>query len=231
MIRGFGASKLGMSVEQSRTDVLAHNLANINTHGFKKSVAVSTEFQTLLLARLDDHTDGKAPTIGELGNGAVLDTVVPLNTQGDLVRTDRALDFAIEGAGQFVAQGPNGLVYTRNGAFHQREDGTLVTADNYPVLFRDAAGNLAPIVSAGALPEIRHDGAVIVGGQMVGRLEIDGATPQTRLHSGTLEASNVELAKEMTDLIMALRSFQVNQRAMQMQDQTLGRAVSEIGKV
>lgn len=231
MIRGFGASKLGMSVEQSRSEVLANNLANINTHGFKKSAAVSTEFQTMLLQRMEDSTDGKTPTIGQMGNGAILDMVMPLNTQGVLVRTGRELDFAIEGEGQFAAQGPNGVVYTRNGSFRQREDGTLVTVDNYPVLFRDAAGALAPILSAGAAPQIQPDGAVIVGGQMVGRLEVQGITPQTKIHSSTLEASNVELGKEMTDLIVALRSFQVNQRAMQMQDQSLGRAVTEIGKV
>lgn len=231
MIRGVGASKLGMAAEQSRTEILANNLANVNTNGFKKSVAVSAEFQTMLLQRIDDNTDGARPSIGALGNGVTLEMAAQIETQGSLVKTDRTLDFAIEGPGWFAAQGPNGVVYSRNGAFRQLDDGTLITVDNNPVLFRDAAGTLAPIVSQGAEPEIRPDGSVIIGGQMVGRLEIDGATAETKLHSGTLEASNVELSKEMTDLVVALRSFQVNQRAMQMQDQTLARAVTDIGKV
>lgn len=231
MIRGFGASKLGMSTEQTRTEVLANNLANVNTNGFKKSVAVSAEFERMLLQRLEDNTDGQRPTVGSLGNGATLEAVLPINVQGVITKTDGALDFAIEGDGQFAAQGPNGVIYTRNGAFHQRADGTLVTVENHPVLFRDAAGALAPVVATGGVPQIQPDGAVIANGQMVGRLEIAGATADTVIHSGHLEASNVELAKEMSDLIVALRSFQVNQRAMQMQDQTLSRAVTDIGKV
>lgn len=231
MIRGFGASKLGMAAEQTRTEVLANNLANVNTNGFKKSVAISSEFQTLLLQRMNDSTDGGPVTVGELGNGTVVDQVLPVNLQGVITETGRPLDFAIEGPGQFVTQGPAGNILTRNGAFHQRDDGTLVSVDNLPVLMRTNAGDLVPIVAAGFTPEIQPDGAVVVNGRVVGRLEIDGATRATKIHGGALEASNVELAKEMTDLIVALRSFQVNQRAMSMQDQTLGRAVSEIGKV
>lgn len=232
MIRGFGASKLGMSVEQTRTEVLANNLSNINTNGFKKSVVVSTEFQSMLLQRLDDSTDGgQAPTVGMLGNGAATDGVLSINSPGIVVKTDQPLDFALEGPGQFAAQGPGGVLNTRNGAFSQKPDGTLITTEGYPVLMRNAAGELTPIVAASSLPQIQGDGAVVVNGQVVGRLEIEGAGPETKLHSGALETSNVELAKEMADLIVSLRSFQVNQRALQMQDQTLSRAVTEIGKV
>ncbi|MFZ5813991.1 MAG: flagellar hook-basal body protein [Bacillota bacterium] len=229
MIRGIGASKSGMAVEQSRTDVLANNVANINTPGFKKSVAVSTEFEAMLLQRMGDPTDQTAPTIGLLGNGATLEQVVPLELQGALITTERMLDFALDGPGRFAAQGPNGVIYTRNGAFRQTEEGTLVTTEGYPVLMRTDAGDLVPVTARSL--EVREDGTVVADGQAVGRLELDGATPETKLHRGKLEGSNVDLAKEMTDLIVALRSFQVNQRALQMQDGTLAKAVTEIGKI
>lgn len=231
MIRGLGASKMGMAVEQSRTEVLANNLANINTAGFKKAVVASTEFEAMLLQRMGDPGDAQATTVGLLGNGATLEQVVQIDGQGDLMETGRALDFAIWGPGQFIAQGPNGLVYTRNGAFHQTEEGTLVTSEGLPVTIRNQAGDLTTLTAPGAAVEIRPDGTVLAGGQVRGRIELQGATPETQIRSRTLEASNVELAKEMTDLIVSLRSFQVNQRAMQMQDQTLGKAVTEIGKV
>lgn len=231
MIRGFGASKMGMAAEQSRTEVLANNLANINTAGFKKSIAVSAEFETLLIQRMGDSTDQKAPTIGLLGNGVTVDQVLPVGQQGDIATTGRALDFAIEGPGQFMAEGPNGVVYTRNGAFRQTENGTLVTTEGFPVVIRNPAGDLSTLQQPGAALEVRADGTVLADGQVVGRLEMQGAGPETKIHSGALEASNVELAKEMTDMIVSLRSYQVNQRAMQMQDQTLSKAVTEIGKV
>ncbi|MFZ5826776.1 MAG: flagellar hook-basal body protein [Bacillota bacterium] len=231
MIRGFGASKMGMSVEQSRTDVLANNMANINTPGFKKSMAVSAEFEAMLIQRMGDSTDQRAATLGLLGNGATLDQVLPVDLQGDLQETGRALDFAIEGPGRFMAQGPNGVITTRNGAFRQTEDGTLVTAEGYPVVVRNQGGELSIFQQPGGAVEVQADGTLLAGGQVVGRLEMEGVTAETKIHSGKLEASNVELAKEMTDLIVALRSFQVNQRALQMQDQTLGKAVTEIGKI
>lgn len=231
MIRGFQTSKLGMSVEQSRMDVLANNLANVNTNGFKRSVLLSSEFERMLLQRLDDTADGQAPSIGTLGNGATVDQVTQILRQGDIVETGRDLDFAIQGDGQFTVQGPGGVTYTRNGAFDLTSDGTLVTSEGNAVLVQTAGGDLAPLTNLKAMPTVAADGMVTVAGQTLGRLALQGSTPESRIRSRALEASNVELAKEMTDMIIALRSFQVNQRALQMQDQTLSRATTEIGKL
>lgn len=231
MIRGVEASRRGMAVEQTRTEVLANNVANINTAGFKRSVAISGEFEQMLLRRLDDQVGREAPVIGTLGNGAAVEEVLPVLRQGDLIATGRDLDFALEGPGEFAVQGPDGVTYTRNGVFQLTGDGTLVTAEGYPVLMRTAGGELAPVTGLTAPPAVEPDGTLLAGGQPLGRLALEGAGPETRVHTRTLEASNVELAQEMTDLIVALRSYQVNQRALQMQDQTLGRAVTEIGKL
>ncbi len=232
MIRGMNASKLGMAAEQTRSEVLANNLANLNTAGFKRSVATGAEFEAMLLQRMEDPTDPKVPLVGLLGNGVVIDQVVAMESQGQLQPTQRPLDFALDGPGRFMAQGPNGeTFYTRNGAFHHISDGTLVTTEGYPVLMQDAAGQLTTIDISAGTPEVSPDGTLTINGQTVGRLAIDQAGAETKVIGGALESSNVELAKEMTDLIVTLRSFQVNQRAMTIQDQTLGKAVTELGKV
>jgi len=232
MIRGLNASKLGMAAEQARSEVLANNLANLNTPGFKRSVAVTTEFEAMLLHRMDDPTDAKVPQVGVLGNGAILDQVTPVESQGQIVPTERDLDFALDGPGRFIARGPGGqLLYTRNGAFTQSEDGTLVTQEGYPILIEDPTGQQVTVNIATGTPVVGIDGTIRVNDQVVGRLALEGATADTKVVNRALETANVELAKEMADLIMTLRSFQVNQRALSMQDQTLAKAVTEIGKV
>ncbi|MFO7274946.1 MAG: flagellar hook-basal body protein [Bacillota bacterium] len=231
MIRGIEASRSGMAVEQLRMDVLADNIANVNTTGFKRAAATSVEFDRMLLYRMGDPTDPEPQQVGILGNGSRVDQVVVDERQGDIYETGRALDLAIEGPGWFLVQRPDGSLFrTRNGAFHQMADGSITTAEGYRVLV-ETAGGLVPLVLPGVEPAFAPDGTVLADGQAVGRLAIDGATPDTRVHSRHLEASNVDLAKEMSDLIVTLRAYQVNQRALRAQDETLARAVTEIGKV
>ncbi|MEW8976802.1 MAG: flagellar hook-basal body protein [Symbiobacterium sp.] len=232
MIRGIEASRSGMAVEQLRTDVLADNIANMNTTGFKRASATSVEFDQMLLHRMEDPTDAGPQPVGILGNGARVDQVVVDERQGDIYETGRPLDLAIEGPGYFLALRLDGSLYrTRNGAFQRMADGTITTVEGYPLLVEDAEGGRAPLVVPDGEPAFAADGTVLVGDQPVGRLALDGATAETRLHARHLEASNVDLAKEMSDLIVTLRAYQVNQRALRAQDETLERAVTEIGKV
>lgn len=231
MIRGLMASRLGMAVEQTRTDVLANNVTNVNTNGFKRSATRVDEFGPMLLQRLEDPADPQPPLVGVLGNGVQVDQIIPDLRQGDLRQTTNPLDVAFQGPGEFAVQGPGGIAYTRNGAFHQNQDGSIATADGRYLMVRDPAGQVVPLITPGAMPQIEADGSVLVDGQTVGLLEVRGTTPETVLRSGYLEASNVDMAQETAELIMALRSYQVNQRALQMQDGTLAKAVTEIGKV
>lgn len=228
MIRGFVASRAGMAWEQTRSDVISNNVANINTGGFRRSVAVGGEFGQMLLRRLGDNwPEGQEPPlIGKLGHGAaVAEIAVDQKSAKPLIQTDNPLDVAIIGAGEFTFQGPNGPGYTRSGAFRRDAAGQLVTAEGYPVLV-----NGAPVGAGAATLQIQPDGGVVVDGSLAGALDLRGADAP-RVKTGVLEGSNVDLAQEMTDLITALRSYQINQRAMQMQDQTLSKAVSELGNI
>jgi flagellar basal-body rod protein FlgG len=216
-----------MALEQQRLDMIGNNVANVNTTGFKRSVAAGGEFAALLLHRMEPRGDGEAPVVGRLGQGAALRQVASDATQGALEVTDGPLDVALVGAGEFVYQGPDGqLGYTRNGSFHRDTQGRLVTADGRVVLVGGA-----PVGAGAEALTMTRDGVVMVDGQPAGRPDLRGAAADTRLQGGALERSNADLAQEMTEMIIAMRSFQANQRALQAQDETLARAVSDIGRV
>lgn len=228
MIKGIGTSRAGMAWEQSRTAVIGNNIANINTEGFKRSIAVGSEFASALMLRIGDSAsdESESPGLGRLGHGATLTEVAVDASQGSTKRTDSDLDLAINGPGEFTYLGPDGPSYTRNGSFRPDAEGWLVTAQGNPLLV-----NGAPLRSLEQSLEIRTDGAVLLDGVVTGQLDILGADASTRLEPRALENANVDLAQEMTDLITAMRSFAINQRALQMQDQTLSKAVTELGNI
>lgn len=136
MIRSLYSSAAGMNSEQMNLDVIANNLANVNTTGFKKS---KIEFQDLLYqstrsAGADQGAGNKLPTGVQIGHGSKAVATAKIFTQGDLTRTGEQLDVAIQGQGFFQVLLPDGtLGYTRDGAFKMREDGSIVTSDGLQV--------------------------------------------------------------------------------------------------
>ncbi len=126
----------GMQAQQTRTDVIANNLANVNTTGFKRSRA---HFEDLLYqtvqgaATLGSRDTEQLPTV-QVGLGTHLTAVQRVEAQGSLEETDRPLDLAIEGEGYFQVQLPNGnMAYTRDGSLQISDQGMLVTSDGYAV--------------------------------------------------------------------------------------------------
>jgi flagellar basal-body rod protein FlgG len=126
----------GMAAQQTRTEVIANNLANVNTTAFKRSRA---QFEDLLYQNVQGPTvlgsseTNTAPSI-QVGRGTRLNSVQRLDTQGDLEATGRSLDVAINGTGYFPVQMPNGSTsYTRDGSFQISDQGVLVTSDGYQV--------------------------------------------------------------------------------------------------
>lgn len=224
MIRGITASRSGMSWEQSRVDVIANNVANVNTGGFQRQIAVGGEFSQMLLYRMADQATQPVP-VGRLGHGAELQAVVTDRSQPAIEQTDRPLDVALSGPGEFTYLGPGGPGYTRSGAFARDVAGRLVTAQGYPVL---AGGR--PVGEGAKVLQIKEDGTVLADGVAQGRLDMRGGNGAP-LVVGALERSNVDLSLELTDMMVALRSYQANQRALSAQDETLAKAVSDIGRV
>lgn len=254
MLRGLYTSASGMLGESYRTDQLANDLANVNTNGYKRDQAVFRTFPQMLLSRMGEQPTlslphGEIPVpmnrpqrIGSLGTGVQLERIYTNTQAGPLAQTGNTLDFAIAGDGYFVVQTPAGQRLTRDGAFQINAQGTLVTYDGFPVL-----GTQGPIQVQGKMV-VEEDGTVLSDNQLVDRLLIVGATEITkqgnnlftgnlapageyRICQGFIEKSNVNSIRSMVELIEATRAYEANQKAIWAQDETLGKAIAEVGRV
>lgn len=137
MIRALWTAATGMAAKQTTLDVVANNLANLSTTGFKKSRA---EFQDLMYqvqkkAGAETSSGVQIPVGVEIGMGTKLSAVQKLFTQGDYVQTGNTFDWSIEGDGFFQVDDGNGrTLYTRAGNFKKNTDGTLCTSDGYKLV-------------------------------------------------------------------------------------------------
>lgn len=276
MLRGLYTAASGMITEQARTDTIANNLANVNTSGYKRDVAVNEEFSAMLLRRINDDNaqddgkmpnlqnvdaarnyfvpgiDGSAPTVGELGRGSRIAEIAVDREQGALENTGNNLDLAITGDGYFLINTSQGIRYTRDGNFYRSAAGQLVTANNQAVL--GINGRPINIPPDAVEINIGADGTVDANGQNVGRIQLasfadrrallkegnnlyrpqNGAQPQQAtgsIQQGFLERSNVNVAKEMVELITNYRTYEADSKALTTQDSLLDKAVNDVGRV
>ena len=142
MIRGIYTSASGMSVMQSKLDILSNNLANLDLNGYKKDTAVMKSFPDIQIRRQFD--DGlvsfplgsydKMPVVGKLGTGVELNESFTNFSEGSLKETNNDFDFALDGKGFIAVETEKGERYTRNGSFTIDKDGFLVTKDGLKVL-------------------------------------------------------------------------------------------------
>lgn len=256
MIRGLYTSGWGMMAIEKKMDVVSNNLANVNTSGYKKDTVVFESFPNLLTQRINDSRSPLNPS-GKVGNmqlGSDVGAIYTYYRQGQLQRTDNRLDAAISDSDTafFTVRVPGGNgdgqeYYTRDGSFALNADGTLVTKDGYIVM-----GENGPITLEGDQFVIEADGSVIQNGEVVDKLQIaEFANPeslrkfgsnlvqttdetQMRDFSGTVrqgfvEQSNVNIIREMVDMITVMRSYEANQKILQFEDGTLDKAVNEVG--
>jgi flagellar basal-body rod protein FlgG len=136
MIRALWTASTGMSVQQTNLDVIANNIANVNTNGFKRSRADFQDliYQTLRLQGAKSEGGNTVPTGVQIGLGAMLASVQKVFQQGDYQKTENELDLAIEGNGFIQVTMPSGeTAYTRAGALKSDAEGRIVTTDGYPI--------------------------------------------------------------------------------------------------
>ena len=127
----------GMAAQQTRSEVIAHNLANVNTTGFKRSRANFEDllYQTVQGPQVVGREDANTLPAIQVGRGVRLTSVQRLHSQGSLEPTQRPLDVAIDGEGFFQVELPNGNIgYTRDGSFQISDEGTLVTSQGFTVV-------------------------------------------------------------------------------------------------
>ncbi|MBV9346636.1 MAG: flagellar basal-body rod protein FlgF [Pseudolabrys sp.] len=236
-------------------DIVANNIANLNTTGFKSDGALFEEYigQTARAADLS----GKDARVSFVRDRA---TWVDLS-QGTLERTGNALDVAIEGSGFFAVQTPRGERYTRNGAFQVNAAGELVTSEGYqvvgasgPIRFqakdRDISISLDGTISvregAEAAKESQRGKIRVVQFDRASQLQKDGAgtfsapdgvTPQpadatkTRTVQGSIEKSNVRSVVEMTRMIEVTRSYTQVAQLLQQQSEMQRSAIEKLADV
>jgi flagellar basal-body rod protein FlgF len=179
-------------------------------------------------------------------------------SQGSLKQTGNPLDLAIEGKGFFEVLAPQGVRYTRNGTFHLDAESRLVTNDGYPVLTAGTQApqdRVIKLTGDGQILVGRH-GELTKNEQNIGQLSVvlvknqdafqkvgsslyklrDNIAPQTSVapdavvHQGSLETSNVNIVKEMTDMIGATRTFESTQKVIQAYDQMNDKLINTVPK-
>jgi len=242
LIRGIYIAASGLLAESARQDVIANNLANATTTGFKRSESASAPFGEMLL-----HNMGMpgAPAVGTMEMGAQVQGIDRIDSQGALRYTGNRLDLALIGSGNFTIDTPNGRRYTRDGSFGLDSDGRLVTKEGNHVL-----GVGGPITLDRGAVKIAADGTITQGGTVRGTLLLTDLAPESiategnSLYTGTptgtssarvrqnhLESSTVNVVSEMVDLIRVMRAFEANQKSVHAHDEALQASVTRVGAV
>lgn len=130
-------ARTGLDAQNTKMRVIANNLANVNTTGFKRDRAdfETLAYQQMVAAGANSDSENKFATGLNLGSGVAMQGTSKINTQGTLQQTGNALDMAIEGSGFFQVQRPDGTIaYTRAGNFSTTAEGTVVTSDGMPLI-------------------------------------------------------------------------------------------------
>ena len=136
MIRSLWVARTGLDAQQTQLDVIANNLANVSTNGFKRGRAVFEDllYQTLRQPGAQSSQQTQIPSGLQLGTGVRPVSTARIFTQGNIQKTDNALDIGIQGDGFFQILLPDGTTaYTRDGSFQKDNQGQIVTANGYPL--------------------------------------------------------------------------------------------------
>ena len=257
MNRALQSAATGMYAQQLYVDVIANNLANINTTAFKRS---QMQFQDLLYETVravgtSSLRGSQTPTELEIGSGTRPVAALKIFSQGDITATDNPLDIALSGDGFFQILRPDRtIVYTRDGSFKLSAEGQIVTSDGFalepPMLLPpdttsihissdgliqvQLVGEMEPqtvgqielarFVNAGGLKSMGRNlyQATVASGEPI--LGTPGAEGFGDLSQGYLETSNVDVVKEMVNMIIAQRAYEINSKAIKTAEEMLSMA-------
>lgn len=252
---GLYTSGLGAMGQSAKVDLIANNLANVSTPGFRRE---QMSFRERLVEALEDQPDLQHynALVDRHGGAPFIDKVRFDDQAGGYERTHRPLDFALVSRGFFVVRETETgrSFYTRAGNFTLNGEGALVTADGRCQVM--SADETPVAVDATASGDIRlsPDGILFQGGVEVAELgvtdfadydyirrrgeslfENTGSAAfvpgDIRLEQGVLEGSSVSPVTEMVEMIKALRALETNLQMIRFQDSTLDRAVNELGRM
>lgn len=244
MDSGYYAACAGLAAQTQALELVANNLANLGTAGYRGQQAT---FRSLLAesgAVSWNPVNAAVNDFGVLG-GSRVDLA-----SGSLTATGNSLDVAVAGKGFFVVRSPAGILYTRNGSFHRTSAGRLVTAQGDSVL-----GEQGVFTLPNGAVAVSADGTVSVDGAVVGQLRVAEFSPDTPLaavgnalysapagselpaasssiRQGMLEDSNVSPVEGVVQLITIQRNAEMMQRALSLFDSQFNQtAVEDLPRV
>jgi flagellar basal-body rod protein FlgF len=223
----------GMKARMESLDMLANNMANSGTNGFK----ADREFYTLFRDEFP-----------------LIETRWTDFSQGTVMPTGNPLDLALDGKGFFALNSPTGIVYSRGGSFQISSANQLATAEGYTLRNTRNNGQPIPVDPLRAI-EIDRTGIVKQNGQEIGQIEIAGfgkatealsklgtsyfaqhdpaqakTTPEAVVKQGSVEQSNVPVTDAAVRLISVMRQFEMLQRAMSVGAEMNKRAIDEVAR-
>ena len=267
MIRGLYTGASGMRAQEHRLDALSNNLANVDLNGYKRDISVHKAFPELLIRRFED--DGVfrfpagsvdvAPLVGKLGTGVEYNESYTVFEQGSLKATENTFDLALDNAGFFVVDTPQGLRYTRNGSFWLGKERILETKDGFPVLGEGGIIRISKdLVSIDKLGRIWERETTEADAELLDTIRVvdfprrrflqkQGTSFWTENENsgfardleesdrpgvlqGFLEGSNVNPVTEMVNMIEVNRAYEANQKVILTHDSLLSRLISQAAK-
>lgn len=249
MDSGYYAACAGLAAQVQALDLVAHNLANLGTTGYRGQEAT---FRSFLAGPTSVSWNPLNAAVNNfsVSSGSHID-----RTPGSLTPTGNPLDLGIAGPGFFAVRTAQGVAYTRNGNFHQTPSGQLVTAEGDPVLSAQTPGKQTPITLTSGTVSVSADGTISVDGVAAARLYLVEFPPDvnleatgnalyaapagselpaasTSIRAGMLEDSNVSPVTGAVQLITVQRNAEMMQRALSLFDTGLNQtAVQDLPKV
>ncbi len=234
MLKGISLAARSMKNQTLRQDVLSNNLANVNTEGFKKDISLFTR-------RANGNNRSESGV-----------RVATSFKQGPLTRTDRQMDVAMQGEGFFVIETGEGERYTRRGVFVRDSEGYMVTPEGNQVVSTGGDLQLPP-----GKVTISGEGTVEVNDQPVGRIKVvrfddssalqkigssmfraeagnsptEMDTAEINMVQGFVEESNVNVIQEMTEMIRALKAYEISQKAIKANQEVIQMITGKVGRV
>ncbi len=253
MIYGLWLSAGGLQASQYSQDIIANNLANLDTAGFKRDLAVFSERAVASREAGGDPRMSNA-LLNRMSGGTFVAPTYTSFEQGTIETTDRPLDLALRGEGFFTVRDGDRKVYTRDGRFAVDADGGLVTAVGGRPVLNERGAPIRLTKDQAASVRFGEDGTLRVGTATIGQLGIVDFADKTQLRkvganvleapdktptkpaaavvvSRAVETSTVEPLTTMVSMIEASRAYQLNASLIAMQDSMLARTVNDVGRV
>ncbi len=235
MHKGIYIALSGAILKQKHMDIYAQNVANATTPGYKKE---RISFKDYLIP-----VDNKPPSVVDGRTMTEISKIVTDFSSGIMQRTGNPLDLALDGEGFFALEGER---YTRNGNFKIDNEGYLATQDNIKLL-----GSGGPIAVQGKKIDVNTSGDVFVDNVSVGKIKLVDFADKTSLKKlnggafatdepaqeskgtisqGYLESSNVDVMREIVQMMTSLREFESYQKIIQTFDEASSKGVNELGR-